>query len=85
MVHLLPSSTCIERSFSFRSTPTTMTPEVVPYTTFPAIRKSKHHSYASADDWDAHHQTIARLYLYEEMTLKDVKAYMEENHTFFAT
>ena len=85
MVRLLPSSTCIEGSFSLRSTPTAMTPEIVPCTTIPAIRKSKHHSYAGVDDWDAHHQTIARLYLYEEMTLKDVRAYMEENHAFFAT
>ncbi|KAK0746991.1 Clr5 domain-containing protein [Schizothecium vesticola] len=78
-----------ERSFALRShtSAVTMTPEppAVPYTTVPAIRKSKHDSYAKVDDWDAHRQTIARLYLDEEMTLKDVKAYMEDNHAFFAT
>lgn len=64
-----------------------MTPEppAVPFTTVPPIRKSKHDGYAQVDDWDAHRQTIARLYLDEEMTLKDVKAYMEDSHGFFAT
>jgi hypothetical protein len=84
-----PSATSSERSFALRShTPAAaMAPEppAVPYTTVPAIRKSKHDTYAKVDDWDAHRQTIARLYLDEEMTLKDVKAYMEDNYAFFAT
>lgn len=90
MSHLSPpSATGSERSFALRSlTPAaTMTPEppIVPFTTVPAIRKSKQDSYAKIHDWDGHRQTIARLYLDEEMTLKDVKAYMEDNHAFFAT
>ena len=37
----------------------------VPFVAIPAIRKSKQDSYASTDDWEAHYQTIACLYLYD--------------------
>ena len=42
-------------------------------------------TYAEPEDWEAHRGTITRLYFYEEMRLKDVKQYMEEIHSFFAT
>ncbi|KAK0642047.1 hypothetical protein B0T16DRAFT_335994 [Cercophora newfieldiana] len=41
--------------------------------------------YASPEDWEAHRDLITRLYYYEEMTLKEVKKYMEANHEFLAT
>jgi hypothetical protein len=42
-------------------------------------------TYASPEDWEAHRDAITRLYYYEEMTLKEVKKYMETHHSFFAT
>jgi hypothetical protein len=42
-------------------------------------------TYASPEDWEAHRDTITRLYYYEEMTLREVKKYMEANHSFVAT
>ncbi|KAK0620609.1 hypothetical protein B0T14DRAFT_497109 [Immersiella caudata] len=41
--------------------------------------------YASPEDWEAHRDTITRLYYYEEMTLRDVKKHMETYHDFLAT
>jgi hypothetical protein len=42
-------------------------------------------NYASPDDWEAHRDTITRLYYYEEMTLREVKKHMEMHHDFLAT
>ncbi len=49
------------------------------------VVRSKMGRYASPADWDDYRETITRMYLYEEKTLKEVKAYMEETYQFFAT
>ncbi|KAK4234955.1 Clr5 domain-containing protein [Achaetomium macrosporum] len=41
--------------------------------------------YASPEDWEAHRETITRLYLHEKRSLQEVMEYMALNHFFFAT
>lgn len=41
--------------------------------------------YASSEDWDAHRDTITRLYLHEKRSLQEVMEHMALNHFFFAT
>jgi hypothetical protein len=41
--------------------------------------------YAELKDWDAHKETITRLYWDERRTLKEVMDTMERDHNFYAT
>ncbi|KAK3353779.1 hypothetical protein B0T25DRAFT_608241 [Lasiosphaeria hispida] len=56
-------------------------PRVAPH----FVINSKQGIYASQEDWETHRATITRLYLYEEMTLKQVRKHMEDSHFFYAT
>ncbi|KAK0719347.1 hypothetical protein B0H67DRAFT_642710 [Lasiosphaeris hirsuta] len=56
-------------------------PSVAPH----FVINSKQGIYASQEDWETHRTTITRLYLYEEMTLKQVRKHMEDTHFFYAT
>lgn len=42
-------------------------------------------TYATAEAWDCHRDTIVRLYQGERRTLKQVKEIMERDYLFFAT
>ncbi|KAI1823691.1 hypothetical protein F4861DRAFT_310135 [Xylaria intraflava] len=46
---------------------------------------SKHPNWATPEDWDAHQETIRRLYLDEKRPLKDVVVIMESEYGFRAT
>jgi hypothetical protein len=41
--------------------------------------------YASPEDWEAHRDTITRLYLHEKRSLQEVMEHMALNYFFFAT
>jgi hypothetical protein len=41
--------------------------------------------WASPQDWLLYKQIITQLYLDQNETLREVKKYMEDNHSFFAT
>ncbi|KAK4443649.1 Clr5 domain-containing protein [Podospora aff. communis PSN243] len=58
-----------------------------PSTSSPAIPppSNPRRSYATPADWEAHRDTITRLYYFEEMTLREVKKHMETHHDFLAT
>ncbi|KAI0458436.1 Clr5 domain-containing protein [Xylaria acuta] len=44
-----------------------------------------HPNWATPEDWDAHQETIRRLYLDEKRPLKDVVVIMENDYGFRAT
>lgn len=46
---------------------------------------SRHPNWATPEDWDAHQETIRRLYLDEKRPLKDVVVIMESEYGFRAT
>jgi hypothetical protein len=46
---------------------------------------SRHPTWATPEDWDAHQETIRRLYLDEKRPLKDVVVIMESEYGFRAT
>ncbi|KAI8632802.1 Clr5 domain-containing protein [Xylariaceae sp. FL1651] len=46
---------------------------------------SRHPDWATPEDWDAHQETIRRLYLDEKRPLKDVVVIMESQYGFRAT
>lgn len=46
---------------------------------------SRHPNWATPEDWDAHQDTIRRLYLDEKRPLKDVVVIMETQYGFRAT
>ncbi|KAI1434806.1 Clr5 domain-containing protein [Xylaria sp. CBS 124048] len=46
---------------------------------------SRHPNWATPEDWDAHQETIRRLYLDEKRPLKDVVVIMETEYGFRAT
>lgn len=46
---------------------------------------SRHATWATPEDWDAHQETIRRLYLDEKRPLKDVVVIMESEYGFRAT
>jgi len=46
---------------------------------------SSHPNWATPEEWDAHQETIRRLYLDEKRPLKDVVVIMETHYGFRAT
>lgn len=49
----------------------------------PQQRNTGRRDYAEENDWELHREAISRMY--KEMKLKDVRAFMETVHRFFAT